>query len=100
MSVVNEPATIQFVIMAKKEESIQDLVRGIGFDDPEDLRRLVVQPYSFEALSKLRDCYTGKGRDKVIHFVESISSSYDVDHIKRQIDSALQSRSKIEKIFW
>ncbi len=85
--------------MAKEEKSIQDLVKEIIFDDPKDLRRLVEQPYSFEALWKLRDCYTGKGRDKVINFVESMSSSYDVDYIKGQIDSALQSRSKMEIFF-
>ena len=82
-----------------KQEDIGALVRGISLDDPEDLRKLVVNPYSFEALLKLRDGYTGDWRDKVISFVESINSSYDVEHIKSQIDAALQSRSKMEKFF-
>ncbi len=82
-----------------EQVDIKKLVRGIDLDDPQALRKLIVNPYRFEQLTKLRDEYTGKWRDKVINFVENISSSYDIEFIESQIDTALLSRSKMEKFF-
>ena len=56
-------------------------------------------PFGFDALIKLKNNYIGEWRDKVISFVENIKSSYDVEHIKNEIDTALKARSKQENFF-
>ena len=84
--------------MAKKEDIVA-MVRSISLDSPEELRKLVLNPYSIEALRKLRDEYTGEWRDKVVGFLDSIRDKYDVEHIKTEINSVLSSRTKLENFF-
>lgn len=84
--------------MAKKED-IRAEVRAISLDAPGDLRSFVDNPYSYDALFKLKSNYTGKWRNEVIAFVDSINDSYDIEHIKKEIDAALQSRSQLESFF-
>ncbi len=84
--------------MAKKED-IEAEVRRIDLNDPKTLLTLVENPFGFDALSKLKNNYTGEWRDKVISFVENIKCTYDVDHIKNEIDTALKARSKQENFF-
>ena len=86
------------MLMAKKED-IGAEVRQINLNDPKTLLSFVENPLGFNALSKLKNNYTGEWRDKVISFVENISSSYDVEHIKKEIDTALQARSNQENFF-
>lgn len=84
--------------MAKKED-IGAEVRQINLNDPKTLLSFVENPLGFNALSKLKNNYTGEWRDKVISFVENINSSYNVEHIKKEIDTALQARSNQENFF-
>ena len=84
--------------MAKKED-IKAEVRAISLDAPGDLRSFVDNPYSYDALCKLKSNHTGKWRNEVIAFVDRINDSYDIEHIKKEIDVALQSRSKLESFF-
>ncbi len=84
--------------MAKKENIVAK-VRSLSLDSPEELRTLALNPYSIEALRKLRDEYTGEWRDKVVGFLDSIHDKYDVEHINTEIDLVLRSRTKLEVFF-
>ncbi len=81
------------------QEDIGGEVRMISLEDPENLLRFVENPYNFNALVKLKDNYTGKWRDKIVAFCDSIKETYDVEHIKQEATCALQSQTKMQKFF-
>lgn len=87
-----------FLLMAKQED-IGAEVRNINLDVPSNLLLFAEEPYSFDALVKLKNNYTGPWRDKVIAFCDSVKETYNVEYIKQEVNAALQSRSKLEKFF-
>lgn len=82
-----------------KEEDIGAEVQSINLDDPNELLQFVQEPYSFEALVKLKNNYTGEWRDKIVEFCGNVKGTYDIEHIKQEASVALQSRNKLEKFF-
>ena len=81
------------------QEDIGAEVRKINLGIPGNLLQFAEEPYKFDALAKLKNNYNGKWRDKVVAFCDSIKENYDVEHIKQEVNTALQSRSKLEKFF-
>lgn len=81
------------------QEDIGGEVRMIGLHDPKNLLRFVENPYNFDALVKLKDNYTGNWRDKIVAFCDTLKETYDVEHIKQEATTALQSQTKMQKFF-
>lgn len=93
------PVTYLGIMLMAKQEDIGAEVRSINLDDPNELIQFVDDPYSFNALVKLKDNYKGKWRDKIVAFCDTVKDTYNVEHIKQEATIALQFRSKIEKFF-
>lgn len=92
------PSRIRDMLMATQED-IGGEVRMIGLNDPKNLLRFVENPYNFDALVKLKDNYTGNWRDKIVAFCDTLKETYDVEHIKQEATTALQSQTKMQKFF-
>ena len=80
-------------------DEIKKKVRQIDVNNPKVLRSIVENPFKLEVLGQLKKDYSGEWRNNVVSFLENIKNSYDVDHLKKDIDTALKARSKQENFF-
>lgn len=80
-------------------DEIKNKVRQIDPNDPKILLSIVEKPFEIDTLCKLKNNYSGAWRNNFVSFLENIKSSYDVEHIKKEIDTALNARSNQENFF-
>lgn len=92
------PARIRDMLMDDKETIVKQ-VKQINLDDPKELLEFVTNPFEIDAISELKKSPNDEWRDKVVGFVENINSTYNVEHIKSEINLAIQSRTKQERFY-
>ena len=80
-------------------DEIKKKVRQIDPNDPKILLSIVEKPFEIDTLCKLKNNFSGAWRNNFVSFLENIKSTYDVEHIKKEIDTALNARSEQENFF-
>ena len=80
-------------------DEIKNKVKQINPNDTQILLSIVEKPFEIDTLCKLKNNFTGAWRNNFVSFLENIESTYDVKHIKKEIDTALNARSDQENFF-